>query len=162
MDTINSNESLRSQIVKYPVIKEIFHQELTTVKSLKQICCLQIRKSLDQRLLLKVNKLPLPQILKDYVSMKEIFGATTKTTSSSNLNLERNEAANDSTVNNNNTNNKNSFIVKEENIFDENNSGYISNKKAPVRERTLGISRAVIEQASKRFGFKKRNPPESK
>lgn len=84
--------------------------------------------------------------------MKEIFGATTKTNSSSNLNFgsERNEASYNSSVN------KNSVIVKEENIFDENNSSYTINMKAPTRDKTLGISRTVIEQATKRLGFKKK------
>ena len=47
---------------------------------------LKVRKCLDQKLILKVNQLPIPQTLKDYVSMIDIFGVSTKTSSSSNLN----------------------------------------------------------------------------
>ena len=73
---INSNESLRSQLVKYPIIEEILSEELTRVKSLKELSRLTIRSCLNQRLLAKVNKLPLPQVLKDFISMKEVFGGT--------------------------------------------------------------------------------------
>ncbi len=78
MDVINSNESLRTQLVKYPVIEKIFTKELTSVKSLKELARLQVRKNLDQRLLSKLNKLSMPQTLKDYVSMVEVFGSTVK------------------------------------------------------------------------------------
>ena len=76
MDMINSNESLRSQLVKYPIIEEILSEELTRVKSLKELSRLTISSCLKQRLLAKVNKLPLPQVLKDFISMKEVFGGT--------------------------------------------------------------------------------------
>ena len=78
MNVINSNESLRTQFIKYPVIEQIFIKELTTIKSLKELARLQVRKNLDQRLLTKLNKLVIPQTLKDYVSMIEIFGSPVK------------------------------------------------------------------------------------
>ncbi len=78
MNVINSNESLQTQLVKYPVIEKIFMKELTTVKSLKELARLQVRKNLDQRLLSKLHKLAIPQTLKDYVSMIEVFSCPVK------------------------------------------------------------------------------------
>lgn len=84
MKIINSNECLRNQLVKYPLIEQLLHQELTTVKSLMELSRLKIRKCLDQRLISKVNILPLPQKLKDYVAMREIFGYSNSATNSNN------------------------------------------------------------------------------
>jgi hypothetical protein len=89
MNIINSNECLRNQLIKYPLIEQLLYQEITTVKSLMELTRLKIRKCLDQRLISKVNQLPLPQKLKDYVSMRETFGYSTPlhTTSKSSSNL---------------------------------------------------------------------------
>lgn len=76
MDMINSTECLRTQLIKYPLIEKIFYEELTRVKSLQELARLRVRKCLDQRLISKVDQLPLPQKLKDYISMKEVFSNT--------------------------------------------------------------------------------------
>lgn len=76
LEKINSTECLRAQLDKYPQIQELLFQEKTRVKSLKEFARLKIRKCLDQRLISKCSLLPLPQVLKDYVSMKEIFTIT--------------------------------------------------------------------------------------
>jgi hypothetical protein len=73
MKKINTTECLRSQLYKYPFIEKMLVDELTRVKSLKELCRSRIRKCLDQRLVIKSNKLPLPQKLKEYITMKEVF-----------------------------------------------------------------------------------------
>lgn len=68
-----ANDCLRQQLIRYPLIEKILCDEVKRVKSLKEVCRLSIRKSLDQRLINKVNKLPLPTQLKDYILMKDMF-----------------------------------------------------------------------------------------
>jgi hypothetical protein len=91
MKIINSNECLRNQLVKYPLIEQLLYQELTSVKSLMELSRLKIRKCLDQRLISKVNILSLPQKLKDYVAMREIFAYSNTTSSNNNIKISNNK-----------------------------------------------------------------------
>ena len=93
MNFINSTEFLRSQLVKYPIIEQILHEEITTVKSLKELARLRVRKSLDQRLISKARQLPVPQQIKNYICMNEIFGNTQQRKLSNNNSNDLNETS---------------------------------------------------------------------
>lgn len=155
MDMINSNESLRTQLVKYPQIEQIFNKEFTTVKSLKEIARLQVRKSLDQRLLLKVNQLPIPQTLKDFVSMIDTFGVSTKTNSNSNLNNKSssNNGCQFENINREYSSDKDVGFDIEENCFKLNHK--LQNKLPD--HQPFFLSKLAVERATKIFMFKKKS-----
>lgn len=155
MEMINSNESLRSQLKKYPIIQQIFNQELTSVKNLKEICRLQIRKSLGQRLLFKVNKLPLPQTLNDFVSMKEVFGPFIKVSSSSSLKFNINNTQDEDRDDNVHIQ---ISVRSKENYLHSNNVGLseISYQKFSNQNiENTKQSKKTIEKTCRRFRFKK-------
>ena len=68
-----STPCLAKQLAKYPEIERILWNECTRAKNLKELCRLQIRSSLGQRLWKKASLLPLPIRIKDYIALKELF-----------------------------------------------------------------------------------------
>jgi hypothetical protein len=153
MDMINSNESLRMQLVKYPQIEHIFNKEFTTVKSLKEMARLKVRKCLDQKLILKVNQLPIPQTLKDYVSMIDIFGVSTKTSSSSNLNNNNKHNCQLEEINHEYPSNKDMGFNIEDNCFKMNHK--LQNKLPD--HQPFFMPKQAVERATRLFMFKKRS-----
>lgn len=93
MQSIECNQELRTKFIKSPQLKKHLINELTRVKSLKELSRLQIRRSLGQRVIAKTQTLPLAQALKDYVCMSDIFAPVTSsssaTTSSSSFSIAR-------------------------------------------------------------------------
>jgi ankyrin repeat protein len=73
MKMIRSNESLQSQLVKYPLIEKMLTNEITRIKTLKELARQTIRRSLNQRLIHKLNFIPLPPKLRDYIALREVF-----------------------------------------------------------------------------------------
>lgn len=152
MNMINSNESLRTQLIKYPQIEQIFNKELTTVKSLKEISRLYVRKCLDQRLLAKVVHLPIPQTLRDYVSMIEIFGSSTR--SSSNLHVDSVTSSNNKNEDYIQSDRKKEFDVIKVNHLELNKKIDRNNRSS---QQSFLLSKSAVERAARIFLFKKRS-----
>jgi ankyrin repeat protein len=78
MKMIRSNECLQSQLTKYPLIEKMLTSEMTRMKTLKEIARQSIRRSLNQRLIHKLNYIPLPPKLRDYIALREVFNGDLK------------------------------------------------------------------------------------
>lgn len=75
IEELYSTPCLAKQLTKYPEIERILWNERTRAKNLKELCRLQIRSALGQRLWKKTSSLPLPTRLKDYIALKELFSS---------------------------------------------------------------------------------------
>ncbi|CAF0786223.1 unnamed protein product [Brachionus calyciflorus] len=109
MNFINKTEFLRNQLIKYPKIEQILTQEITSVKSLKELSRLKVRRLLDQNLISKARHLNVPQTVKDYICMNEFFGTT-----------QLRKVSNNSTDNSNSSSaslKKRDSLKSEENVF---------------------------------------------
>jgi ankyrin repeat protein len=73
LEELYSTPCLAKQLAKYPAIERILWNERTRAKNLKELCRLRIRASLGQRTWRKAGHLQLPNRLRDYVALKEIF-----------------------------------------------------------------------------------------
>lgn len=135
---INRNESLRSQLIKYPQIETLLVHELTRVKSLKELARLRIRKCLDQRLISKAKQLSIPQQLIEYVCMSEIFGFRPNgSNAKSMISMTLTSAVSDSVINSSTLSSKSSFIVNSQKIF--NNCWDSASQKQSLQPNPLPV-----------------------